>query len=51
MKVQLQRPSLTVEALPESLLEQTVLSRVLPRESWDALRKVAYKRSGMKYAV
>ncbi len=48
--VQPQLPGLVVEALPESLLERTVLSKVLPRDAWDTLRRAAYKRSGMKCA-
>ena len=50
VEVQPQLLGLAVEALPESLLERTVLSKVLPRESWDALRRAAYKRSGLKCA-
>lgn len=48
VSVQPQLPGLAVEALPESVLERTVLSKVLPRDAWDALRRAAYKRSGRK---
>ena len=37
--MQLERPGLTVDALPDEVLEQTILSKVLPRESWEELRK------------
>lgn len=48
VSVQPQLPGLAVEALPESVLERTVLSKVLPRDAWDVLRRAAYKRSGRK---
>jgi hypothetical protein len=41
-------PALTVDALPESVLQHTALSAALPDADWDALRKAAYRRAGYK---
>ena len=41
-------PALTVDAIPESILQHTALSSALPDADWDALRKAAYRRAGYK---
>lgn len=43
-------PALTVDAIPESLVQHTGLSSVLPDGDWDSLRKAAYRRAGYKCA-